>query len=389
MTSSRGDRVQVLVLTSSTGGGHDMRARSLQQWANEREVVTIHSCLEATHPLYAFGVELYNWIQRTAPFLHHIYFNYLEVGAMFEKPWKILGADKFYKFLDQEKPDVIVSVHGSCNHAFFDLARKHRPDIHCITYCGELSGGYGFSKHWVNPEADLFIGAVEDTCEQAQSLGMPAERTWCGGFLLNPKFWDKPLTPAERKNLLIQWGFDPEKFLLVLGTGAVGANNHLQILRTLNRAKIYPQVLALCGKNHRTFEAIKNWASHHPHMTVKAWQYTKDMHQVMQCASAILARPGTGTTSEAIQSDCPIIFNGIGGIMPQECITEKFARKHGFSNIIYNPNQLSQKVKQWMESPDLLEKTRKAMQSVKPSSTPRDIWAKIHSLVVKSHDVAK
>ncbi len=70
--------MRVLILTSATGGGHNMRARSLRQWAaRERPgwTVEIQEVLEATHGLYRFGVELYNVIQRSSPRLHHLYFN--------------------------------------------------------------------------------------------------------------------------------------------------------------------------------------------------------------------------------------------------------------------------------------------------------------------------
>ena len=59
--------MRVLILTSSTGGGHDMRAHSLKAWMQSEDgkkynfEVSVHPTLESTHPLYAFGVKLYNF----------------------------------------------------------------------------------------------------------------------------------------------------------------------------------------------------------------------------------------------------------------------------------------------------------------------------------------
>ena len=77
------------------------------------------------------------------------------------------------------------------NHGYFEAARAFlgRDRVRCVTYCGELAGGYGFSRNWVNPEADLFIGPVAETCEAAIALGMPKEKTKVGGFLLRPEFY--------------------------------------------------------------------------------------------------------------------------------------------------------------------------------------------------------
>ena len=89
--------MRILILTSSTGGGHNMRAEALKAWAESNEgkkynfEVSVHSTLESTHPLYAFGVKLYNFIQKRSPYLHHLYFNYLELVSMHRNKEKILG----------------------------------------------------------------------------------------------------------------------------------------------------------------------------------------------------------------------------------------------------------------------------------------------------------
>ena len=65
------------------------------------------------------------------------------------------------------------------------------------------------------------------------------------------------------------------------------------------------------------------------HVTIRALGYRDDMFELMQIADAVVARPGTGTTSEAIMAGCPLLLNTLGGIMPQEWITVKYLRSHG------------------------------------------------------------
>jgi processive 1,2-diacylglycerol beta-glucosyltransferase len=187
-----------LVLTSATGTGHNMRADSLRQWAarvyGNAVEVRVHQTLETTHRLYRFGVELYNVIQRRCPRLHHLYFNYLELAGMHRHGPRILGRDTFSRLVTEWRPDRVISVHAHTNHGFFDLARTAHPAARCVTYCGELAGGYGFSRHWANPRADGFIGATPEVCAAARAVGTPPERIFEGGFLLRPPFY---ATPAE------------------------------------------------------------------------------------------------------------------------------------------------------------------------------------------------
>ena len=42
---------------------------------------------------------------------------------------------------------------------YFQTARRilGADKVRCATYCGEFSGGFGYSINWVEPSADLYI----------------------------------------------------------------------------------------------------------------------------------------------------------------------------------------------------------------------------------------
>ena len=379
--------LRVLILTSSTGGGHDMRARALKSWAEQEKDLNLHvslcQTLEETHGIYRFGVGLYNWIQKHWPALHHLYFNYLEFFPKFKRSRHILGAERFLKTLRRMRPNIIVSVHGSLNHGFFELVRSlfWKDHVRCATYCGELEDGYGFSRHWVNPAADLFIGAVPETCKAARRHGMPSAKTWVGGFLLDPSFWLESWSEEKKHAFIIrEWNFDPKKMILVLGTGGMGANNHLAFLRELVKAKVYPQVLVLCGRSAKTLFQVEAWAREHPEIAVRALSYTSKMADILRCASVVVIRPGTGATSEAMLMQCPILFNGVGGIMPQERITLEYCKAKGIASCAARPRDLPAMVDLWMREPGLLEKIRGKMARIVPQQSPRAILERLIKL---------
>lgn len=356
-----------------------MRARAFQAWA-QREPrsklrVQMARPLESTHSLYRFGVGLYNWIQRTAPKLHHLYFNFLEVVPVVHRT-KPLGAERYRVILEDYRPDVLLSTHPKLNHGYFEFARKvlGRDNVRCVTYCGELHGGYGFSRHWVNPDADLFIGAVPETCEAAEHLGMPSKRAVVGGFLLRPSFYEEEFSAEARREYVRRTlQFDPGQFLLLLSASSRGANNHVPFLNALKKQKVGAQVAALCGKSAATEKEVADWAAANPSFPLRVLPHNTDVAKLLQCASAVVARPGTGATSEAIVSRCPLLLNGLGGIMPQEWITVKYCRKYGLAQTIKRPNELARLVARWIENPDLIEAARQRMNAVRPKSNPRGI----------------
>lgn len=384
--------MKILVLTSSSGGGHDMRARSIKQWAEHPScrdlgiTVETHQTLETTGGLYAFGSEVYNWIQLYWPNLHHIYFNLLE-WIPFCSSTTIPRADEFKKFIRGQNPDIIVSTHDHLNHAYMKVAKEaygpgeKKPVTG--TYCGELFGRYGFSKHWVNPENDFFIAAVDPCLDEARRLKMAPEKSRTGGFMLHPDFWNAPTPQAERERLMREeFGLTPGRFTLILATGANGANNHLDILKKFAAAGVHPQVIALCGKNAGAKAAIEAWAKENPAIPVCALPYRTDMKRVMECADAIFARPGTGTTSEAILAGIPIIFNGIGGVMPQELITVKYARRHFETHVVRRPGQLPGIVAGWIHSPEKVAAAKAGASKAAPSGHPREILSYLRELAL-------
>ncbi|MFP6900119.1 MAG: UDP-N-acetylglucosamine--LPS N-acetylglucosamine transferase [Opitutales bacterium] len=321
--------LRILVLTSSTGGGHDSRARALRLWgasegaksADLEAEVRIDRPLEDGSRLYRFGTWLYNSIQKVCPRLHKLYFPFLEKANLHRRPIGILGAKRFKQSVSAFAPEVVLSVHAHLNHAYCDLARQAMPDRPpaFVIFCGELADGVGFSRHWINPDADLFAGPLEETCEAARSRGMPEEKLFRAGFLLRPPFFRK-LPPDEQANFIRKkWNLDPSRPLLVLGTGANGVNRHLKAVSPYWSLGKPGQVVALCGSNGRTLRDLQS-VPRTLGFEVRALPTieAEDMAPLLRSANLLFARPGAGTTSEAIVCGTPMLFDVSGGIMPQE-----------------------------------------------------------------------
>lgn len=136
----------------------------------------------------------------------------------------------------------------------------------------------------------------------------------------------------------------------------------------------------LCGRNPQIQMNVLHWAADHGRMTVRALGYCRDMHTLLQCVDAVVARPGTGTTSEAILCGCPVIFNTIGGAMPQEMITMKFFREHNWPKAVGRASSLPNRVKYLMEHPEHLKRVREVIRNVNPRAHPRQILERLKAL---------
>ena len=204
---------------------------------------------------------------------------------------------------------------------------------------------------------------------------MPEDRNLCAGFLLRPHFYEPALAPNQkRKYLAEELHLSPGTYTLILGTGANSANNHAALLNALENSNLPKiQIIVLCGKNKELLDQILDFSQTHTKHTILPLPYLDNPAPLFQSADALVCRPGTGLTSEAILSGIPIIHNTLGGTMPQEAITLAYCKKYKLSRIIKRASNLPIVVKEHLSHPSSLEETRSRLNQARPETTPVDI----------------
>jgi processive 1,2-diacylglycerol beta-glucosyltransferase len=323
--------MNLLILSSSTGGGHDMRANALKSWWAEGkgEAHVMHP-LENGFTLYRWGSGFYNFIQRKLPLFHYLYFYFLEYASIHRGARRIIASGNFSRQVRGFDPDLVLSVHAHLNHGYFQLARDAMPGKQSkfVIFCGELDDGQGFSRHWVNPDADLFAGPFDETCQAARKRGMPKEKTLVTGPLLRKPFYQSDEQPG-RAEFLAGYGLSDQLKTYVLGTGANGVNRHREVIDAFNRTDPQCQLLALCGKNTTTLNELERIKARSkvPFVPLPE-QSARDMAMILRHADCLFARPGAGMTTEAIACGTPVIFDVSRGVMPQETNNLNYWKKH-------------------------------------------------------------
>ncbi len=340
--------------------------------------------LEASGPHYRFGLHLYHLVQVHWPRAHHLYFAFLEHAALHSRRWKLMGVRPFVEKLEDYRPDWVLSVHPHLNRGFLDLAREvlGRDRVRTGTCCTELDGGYGFSRHWVNPASDAWIGATGPACAHARSLGMPAERTRLGGFVLRPDFYRPGWGETERRAFLREsFGIEKGMPTLLLATGAAGANNHPAFLDALDRAGLELHVLALCAHRASLLERLRRWKPRRSGISLTALPYTAEMPRLLRAVDALVSRGGSCTTSESIRSGCPLIVNALGGVMPQEGVTLRYLERFGLGRRVRRASQLPAALRGALE-PGEAERERERTANAVPPGDPRQI---LEYLLARAH----
>jgi processive 1,2-diacylglycerol beta-glucosyltransferase len=369
---------RVLVLTSSTGSGHDMRALAFAQWCRQlfggTPEVRIEHVIEKGSLLGRFGVWVYNTIHRHCPVLHNVYFFIVEV-FVFTHTRKVGFGGRYYrKILMDYRPELVFSVHDSTNRGYFEDARRVLGEtVRCVTYCGEFSGGYGYSRNWVNPSADLFIARTERARRHAVKLGIPRGKSAVFHKLLPPACFEGRMPGGEKPEHLRQLGLDPDKFTLFLATGGYGANHHSSFLRALFPLSGKIQVIVICGRNQTVHEKLTRWSRAHPGFRIYIEGYSNRVSDFLQLADAVVTRGGANTTMEALHFACPLVYNALGGLMPQELCTVRYFLDRGAARLIRSSRDLVDVIDDWGDRGEAYERVRKAMAALHVEENPEDL----------------
>ena len=385
-------KLRILVLTSSTGGGHDARAEAFAEWCFQlyrHDVdVRIEQMLEKSSVINRTGVHLYNRIQRAAPWLHKIFYGFVELLSYLNHHNVTFGAGYYLAVLRDYKPHLVFSVHDCLNRGFFQLARKTlgRDRVRCATYCGEFSGGWGYSRNWIEPSADLYVSRTPTARDYAVKCGIPPERARVRGYLMRPRAHLETLGTAERRAFRVKrLGLDPDKFTVFLATGGNGANNHFVLLPALLAHAGRIQAIIICGKNKETYNELVHWRAAHPEFACYIEGYSDSVHLLMQASDAIVTRGGTTTCAKALHFRCPIVFNAFGGIMPQERLTWKFFRNGVACETIEDAGDFARIVNAWMADPAAYATVRENFLKLRYEEDPTVL---IDELVALGNEVA-
>jgi processive 1,2-diacylglycerol beta-glucosyltransferase len=386
-------KLRILVLTSSTGGGHDARAEAFAEWCFQlyrHDVdVRIEQMLENSSVVNRAGVTFYNRIQKAAPWVHKGFYTVVEALSYLNRRSVTFGSGYYQEVLKSYRPHLVFSVHDCLNRGYFQLARKilGPENVRCATYCGEFSGGWGYSRNWIEPSADLYISRTPTARDYAVKKGMPVEKTRVRGYLMQPRAHLDVIPGAERPGFREKkLGLRPDLFTVFLATGGNGANNHLELLPALVKHAQVVQAIVICGKNKETYNELVHWRANHPEFNCYIEGYSEIVHLLMQVSDAIVTRGGTTTCAKALHFRCPIVFNAFGGIMPQEELTWKFFHNGGASEKVENGAEFAAIIDRWMADPKSYERTRDNFLELRYEEDPTVV---IEELVGLANEVAK
>lgn len=358
--------MKVLVLSVTTGQGHNQVANSLCEYLRQDgiEAITLDA-LEYINPVLEEAVSRgYMMSTKRVPKIYGKIYRLAEKrdtdnkdGSLGKLTTTIL-ARKLIKFIEDYAPDVIV-----CTHVFASLLIKYVDDkLDSEIKTVGIVTDFTIHPFWEDTAMEYYIVANDLLVNQAVKKGISRESVITTGIPIHPKFAEK-MEKTEARAML---GIADMPTVLVM-SGSMGYGKIGKMIKRLDESELEFQIISVCGYNEKLKKKIDKIEFHRP---IYNYGFSDKIDLFMDAADCIVTKPGGLTTSEALAKGLPMIMaNPIPG---QEDRNMEFLLNNGAAMKVSSTFPVDEAIYQLFTN-KARRKTLKEVVSVlgRPDSMPR------------------
>ncbi len=306
--------MNILILTSRTGGGHVSLAEALQDLftkeilvngkgdvkSSARPIITIadpqppifhqHYRIVSRHALWLWAAEFqFLNTPKRAFFAHHIF--------------TVLVQHRLHELLDSIQPDLILTTYPFLTYEVMQVLQKCSSTVPLVSLFSDANDVHAawLTEH----EAAATLAPTHETYKQALAAGFIPERLHLVGWPVRTQFARAAQSSNETHNtLLAQLNLAPDRFTIFLqggGEGAAHVDRTIENIQAVDNFLRKAQIILAVGTNrvlHERYKHIRN---------LSVLPYTKEIAPWMAVADVIMGKAGPNMLFESVTLGKPFV----------------------------------------------------------------------------------
>ena len=319
---------KVLIMSASTGGGHNRAARAIKEELESRTIDNMSIECEIVDSLKLVNNTMDKVISRGyeksalyTPKAYGSVYRFSETTIASKNEFKTnpltsLMARKFKHLLNESTPDLIIGTHPFPMIALSTLKKNN--NIHSLSRSESfykstkvdippmISVLTDYTTHstWIQNEIDYYIVGHEYVKELLVYEGVDSEKVKAFVIPVEKSF----LSHRDRETVLTELGLSPEKLTVLLMGGSFGAGNIKETLEDLIAIDRDFQILVIAGRNEHLKDKLSKMLDSTIHnKNICLLGYTNKMNDILASIDVLISKPGGLTTTEALLNDVPMI----------------------------------------------------------------------------------
>ena len=338
-------RLKVLILSCSTGQGHNTAAEAV------REALEARGAQCALLDPFTFkgervALNVANAYIRNAVLAPHLFGALYKIGGLISSSrlrspvyWaNTRYAKELYEHIVNESFDAVVTSHLYPAEALSFLKRRKRLPVPFYTVMTD----YDCSPFWEETIPERCFTPSEEVSQICVRRGMPPERLIATGIPVRASAHEQIGKLAARSAL----GLAPENRLVVVMGGSMGGGRMEDVVRELlGVLDDTTHLAALCGSNRRLARRLKRRFAGEERMQIVG--YTKQAALWMEACDVLLTKPGGLTSTEAAVKNVPLVLTA--PIPGCETLNAAYFQRHGLASRAFAPKRAAAEALRMLE----------------------------------------
>ena len=346
---------KVLLMTLSTGGGHNYAAASLANRLSELGFETAKSdpFKEQDKVLDVLISDGYMKLAKTSPGLYGQFYKAADKDRVNEAVIRMikLKCEKgILQIIEGHAPDIIISTHPILTFILGALKEEGRLDLPLLSVVTDFEGHHTYTaKH---KYIDVYITGSQHTKNDLILRGVPAAKVFPYGIPIRQEFYQpKP----ER---------DPDApFTILLMGGSMGVKLMEKVLKKILQMPQEMRVIAVCGNDEAMHQRlVKRYEEGVEGKDLVIHGFYSDIAGLMDQADLLVSKPGGLSVSEAIAKKMPMLIPYL--IPGQEAANADFLDAEGAAIKVENISHIPSIITLMMEQPYILKTMQENMESI-------------------------
>lgn len=349
--------MRVLILSSSTGAGHDTCANAIKEAFDNHgdnckvcDVFSFFSDSVATIVSHSHTI-----MYRYFPLFFNIGYGYMQNhNVAYSKANKTLinrilslAGKKLYKHITDEGYEVVI-----CTHPFatITLSAALKGKDHNVK-TAFVATDYTYAPTVSSEEIDVYFIADEDIVPEFEVCGISKDKVIASGIPVRKMFYNTTDKSEAKESL----GVNKDCTHLLVMCGSMGCGPIKKtVADILKKLPQNTEITVVCGTNKKLENKLKNSLGNNESLHILG--FVKNMSMVLDSADLYLTKPGGLSVTEAKLKKLPMVF--IRAVAGCEEPNRKHFMKKGVAVCGKKPYELSHHCLEILGNSEKLETMR-------------------------------
>lgn len=255
--------MNIMILTASTGGGHNRASDALKSYINshdpEARVDIIDAIEECSSALNFAVVNGYKALVTLTPTLFGMMYKRSDKKTPLSEMINLIYqqcSKKLQPVIEEYNPDVIISCHPFAGAILGYMKERFGYTMPLITIVTDFLP----HRSYISSGIDAYVTASEKAKEiLARQYEIDPDHIYDYGHPVYERFYEG--NGRSRDEVLKELGFDKEKLTVLIMAGSFGVTDILEIYESLQEIDLDYQIIVITGRNKKlydTFEKLLN-----------------------------------------------------------------------------------------------------------------------------------